>query len=78
MSWSRFVFTKLRFLCADAVKSFRSRASKIADHGHNTQGALSDGADFMRGLDESERQLFRSAHEGPRSVKAWSQNLKKA
>ena len=32
----------------------------------------------MRGLDENERQLFKSAHEGPKNVKAWTQSLKKS
>lgn len=62
---------------ADSQKTFRGRAVQIADHAHNTQGALSDGADFLRGLDEAERQLFRNAHEGPKAVKNWSQSLKK-
>lgn len=28
----------------------------IADQAHNPRGALGEGAEFMRGLDESERQ----------------------
>jgi hypothetical protein len=28
----------------------------IADQAHNPRGALGEGADFMRGLDENERQ----------------------
>lgn len=59
------------------IETFRTRAARIADHAHNAQGALTDGADFLRGLDETERQLFRSAHEGPKRVQKWSQNLKK-
>lgn len=36
--------------------SFKSRAKVIADQAHNPRGALGEGADFMRGLDENERQ----------------------
>ncbi|KAJ9654048.1 DNA replication protein [Neophaeococcomyces mojaviensis] len=57
--------------------TFRTRAAKIADHAHNARGPLTDGVDFLRGLDESERVVFKSAHEGPKSVKNWSQDVKK-
>ncbi|KIV97895.1 hypothetical protein PV10_01595 [Exophiala mesophila] len=59
------------------VDTYRQRASEIADHAHNPRGALGEGAEFLRGLDESERQLFKAAHEGPKAVKAWTQDLKK-
>ena len=36
--------------------SFRKRAAEVADHAHNPRGALGEGADFLRGLDEMERQ----------------------
>ena len=33
---------------------------------------MGDGAiDFLRGLDETERQLFRAAHEGAKAAKQW-------
>ena len=38
------------------VQSFKTRAISIADQAHNPRGALGEGAEFMRGLDESERQ----------------------
>ncbi len=59
-------------------QTFKSRASEIADQAHNPRGALGDGADFLRGLEESERQLFKAAHEGPKSVKAWTQDLRRS
>ena len=37
-------------------QSFKKRAADIADHAHNPRGALGEGADFLRGLDEMERQ----------------------
>lgn len=37
-------------------KTFKARAAVIADQAHNPRGALGEGADFMRGLDENERQ----------------------
>lgn len=36
--------------------SFKKRAKEIADQAHNPRGALGEGADFLRGLDEDERQ----------------------
>jgi hypothetical protein len=43
-------------LLADITQTFKSRAAVIADQAHNPRGALGEGADFMRGLDENERQ----------------------
>ncbi|KAJ9607357.1 DNA replication protein [Cladophialophora chaetospira] len=59
------------------LDTFKERASEIADQAHNPRGALGDGAEFLRGLDEKERQLFKAAHEGPKSVRAWTQDLQK-
>lgn len=38
------------------VQTFKKRAAEIADHAHNPRGALGEGAEFLRGLDEMERQ----------------------
>ncbi|EXJ95271.1 DNA replication complex GINS protein psf3 [Capronia coronata CBS 617.96] len=59
------------------INTFKMRAAEIADQAHNPRGALGDGAEFLRGLDETERQLFKAAHEGPKAVRAWTQDLKK-
>jgi GINS complex subunit 3 len=40
----------------DTAQTFKARAALIADQAHNPRGALGEGADFMRGLDENERQ----------------------
>jgi len=37
-------------------QTFKKRAAAIADHAHNPRGALGDGVEFLRGLDEMERQ----------------------
>lgn len=57
--------------------SFQKRAKEIADQAHNPRGALGDGADFLKGLDEEERLLFRSAHDSARAVKTWQAELSK-
>lgn len=57
--------------------TFKSRAAVIADQAHNPRGALGEGADFMRGLDENERQLFRAAHDSAKGVRTWMADLKK-
>jgi GINS complex subunit 3 len=41
---------------ANVYQTFKARAAVIADQAHNPRGALGEGADFMRGLDENERQ----------------------
>ncbi|KAI7089227.1 hypothetical protein KC356_g2646 [Hortaea werneckii] len=56
------------------LETFKQRALEIADKSQNTRAAMSqagDGADFMSGLDETERQLFRAAHDGSNAVKKW-------
>lgn len=45
-------------LTSVAGQTFKKRAAEIADHAHNPRGALGEGADFLRGLDEMERQCI--------------------
>jgi GINS complex subunit 3 len=47
---------KQRIVLTDVHQTFKARAAVIADQAHNPRGALGEGADFMRGLDENERQ----------------------
>lgn len=50
-------FTGCMHRCeTDNEQTFRARAATIADQAHNPRGALGEGADFLRGLDETERQ----------------------
>ena len=39
-------------------QTFKARAAEIADHAHNPRGALGEGVEFLRGLDEMERQCI--------------------
>lgn len=57
------------------IETFKKRAADIADHAHNHRGALGEGADFLRGLDETERQLFRAGHDSAKAVREWSISL---
>ncbi|KAF2137659.1 uncharacterized protein K452DRAFT_301833 [Aplosporella prunicola CBS 121167] len=57
--------------------SFKMRSKVIADQAHNPRGALGEGADFLRGLDENERQLFRAAHDSAKAVRTWMAENKK-
>ncbi|KAF4153751.1 hypothetical protein CNMCM6936_007570 [Aspergillus lentulus] len=59
------------------ISTFKKRAAEIADHAHNPKGALGEGADFLRGLDETERQLFRVAHDSARETRIWAGEAKK-
>ncbi|TKA75252.1 hypothetical protein B0A55_05755 [Friedmanniomyces simplex] len=55
------------------LDTFKQRALEIADKAQNTRTAQQggDSGDFMSGLDETERQLFRAAHDGTHAVKKW-------
>ncbi|KAK1028938.1 DNA replication protein [Friedmanniomyces endolithicus] len=55
------------------LNTFKKRALEIADKAQNTRTAQQggDSGDFMSGLDETERQLFRAAHDGTHTVKRW-------
>lgn len=59
------------------TETFRKRAGEIADMAYNSRN-VGEGADFLRGLDEDERALFRWAHDGARSVRLWMGELKKS
>ncbi|KAJ5440892.1 GINS complex [Penicillium cf. griseofulvum] len=56
--------------------AFKKRAAEIADHAHNSRGAVGGGVDFLRGLDETERQLFRAAHDRAKDMRIWSGEAK--
>lgn len=73
-------------------KTFVTRAAEIALHARKVGGAASKagsseegsnlgiggaGEDFLRGLDEWERKLFRKAHDGAKSGKEWMESVKK-
>ncbi|KAH8819874.1 DNA replication complex GINS protein psf3 [Xylogone sp. PMI_703] len=69
-------------VCEVLLESFRARAEGIRDFAGNTGGGGAasgggakglgiDGVEFLRGLDEMERGLFKAAHEGSKGVKSW-------
>lgn len=59
------------------TETFKKRAAEIADHAHNLRGAHSEGAEFLRGLDLMEEQLFRAAHESSKAMRLWMGEIKK-
>ncbi|EMR71781.1 putative dna replication complex gins protein psf3 protein [Eutypa lata UCREL1] len=70
-----------REICAVLRKTFVTRAAEIALHARKA-GATEDlgsgvGEEFLRGLDEWERRLFRKAHESTKSTKEWMENVKR-
>ncbi|KAK4032362.1 hypothetical protein C8A01DRAFT_20557 [Parachaetomium inaequale] len=78
-------------LAAALRKTFVTRASEVALHarkvggvGHKGKadegsnlGIGGAGEEFLRGLDEWERKLFRKAHDGAKSGKEWMEGVKK-
>jgi len=59
------------------TETFKKRAAEIADQAHNSRSALGEGAEFMRSLDETERRLFHSAHDGSTAVRKWFEHASK-
>lgn len=76
-----------RDLAKELRKTFVTRASDVALHARKAGGAgakedgsnlgVSGGEEFLRGLDEWERRLFRKAHDGSKSGKEWMDSVKK-
>jgi GINS complex subunit 3 len=71
-------------VCDVLMESWRKRAAEISDHASNAGqggrgGAVggSDGVEFLRGLDESERGLFRAAHDSSKAMRTWMGEMKK-
>ncbi|KXS97741.1 hypothetical protein AC578_3193 [Pseudocercospora eumusae] len=62
-------------LIATLLDTFKKRALQIADNAQNSRAPTKDDP-FMRGLDDSERQLFRSVNEGRIAVKKWENDTK--
>lgn len=54
--WDRMIGHEVERHMLSEGQTFKKRAAEIADHAHNPRGALGEGADFLRGLDEMERQ----------------------
>ncbi|ROT38312.1 GINS complex, Psf3 component [Sodiomyces alkalinus F11] len=68
-----------RELSAILRRTFVTRAADIALHARKAgdDGVGGSSEDFLRGLDEWERSLFRKAHEGTKSTKEWMDKVKK-
>ncbi|KAG9245304.1 hypothetical protein BJ878DRAFT_419472 [Calycina marina] len=70
--------------CAVLMETWRRRAAEISDHasnaGQNRGGGgmgSTDGVEFLRGLDDSERYLFRAAHDGTKAMRSWMGEMTK-
>ncbi|KAI4868181.1 DNA replication complex GINS protein PSF3 [Hypoxylon rubiginosum] len=70
-----------REICAILRKTFVTRATYIALHarkaGSTEDMGVGTGEEFLRGLEEWERKLFRKAHEGTKGTKSWMEGVKK-
>ncbi|KAH9229189.1 hypothetical protein K456DRAFT_1728651 [Colletotrichum gloeosporioides 23] len=60
-------------------KTFVTRAAEISLHARKggDDGVGGSSEDFLRGLDEWERSLFRKAHDGTKASKEWMDKVKK-
>lgn len=72
-------------VCDVLMDSWRERAAEISDHASNAGqgqrtgggGVGNDGVEFLRGLDEGERGLFRGQHDSSKGVRSWMGETKK-
>lgn len=70
-------------VCDVLMESWRKRAAEISDHasqvgqGGRSSVASGDGVEFLRGLDEWERDLFRRCHDSGKSMRVWMGEVKK-
>lgn len=72
-------------LCDVLMESWRKRAVEIQDQAGNLGGGGKGGGvgndrghEFLSGLDEGERVLFRASHDGARGMKSWMSEVKKS
>ena len=68
-------------ICAILRGTFVTRAADIALHARKA-GATEDmgvgaGEEFLRGLEEWERKLFKKAHDGTKGTKEWMEGVNK-
>lgn len=67
-----------RELGAVLRRTFVVRAGDVGLHARKAEdGVGGQGEEFLRGLEEWERNLFRRGHEGVRGAKDWTEKVKK-
>jgi GINS complex subunit 3 len=72
-------------VCDVLMETWRTRAAEISDHASTSGGKGSNGGgvgtgdavEFLRGLDDSERGLFRAAHDSGKAMRIWMGEMKK-
>ena len=72
-------------VCNVLMETWRTRAAEIGDHASTSSGGgkagggvgTGDAVEFLRGLDESERGLFRAAHDSGKAMRVWMGEMKK-
>lgn len=73
-------------MCDVLMGTWRTRAAEISDHASTSGGGgkaggggvgTGDAVEFLRGLDESERGLFRAAHDSGKAMRVWMGEMKK-
>lgn len=75
-------------VCDVLMETFRTRAAEINDHATNAGassqrggggggGVGNEGVEFLRGLDEMERGLFRASHDSTKAMRVWMGEMKK-
>lgn len=59
-------------------KTFVTRAGEVGLHARKAdEGMGGQGEEFLRGLEEWERRLFRRGHDGVKGAKEWTDKVNK-
>ena len=53
------------------METFKKRSQEVADKASGSRNLAGEGGEFVRGLEEQERALFRAAHDGQANVRKW-------
>lgn len=71
-------------VCDVLMMAWRARAAEVADHARNAArggaaggGGVGRDVEFLRGLDEGERGLFKVQHEAAKAMRDWMEGGKK-
>lgn len=72
-------------VCDVLLETWRVRAGEVGDHAVSTGAGAKggggagggEGVEFLRGLSEEEREIFRRAHDSSKAMRVWMGEMKK-
>ncbi|KAI1002695.1 hypothetical protein K3495_g5504 [Podosphaera aphanis] len=64
-------------ICDVLMRTWQARAAEIGDHASHAGAMQRHGSDFLKGLDEAEKELFRASHESSKAMRVWMKEITK-